>query len=136
MVENYRNLSSIDVSIPESAQFICLVGPNGSSKSALMSFVIDSLYSLASQTMDESLGEQGFVDGLSKQSYRKKISRVETGPLGKAHGCRLNWRTKRRSGLSYFQYVYAGSRSDDFAVEVDSRLTFLTANPDHTVTVK
>ena len=42
-VEDFRCIESLDISFPEKAKVICFVGSNGSSKTALMSMLFDSL---------------------------------------------------------------------------------------------
>jgi len=109
-VRNFRNISDIDVTIPEDKNIICLVGPNGGGKSALFSLIINALCNLTGETVHDR-NDEAVTPGFSK--FRLLWSREEIGPEGSALAFAMDWKSQHIN----FQYKFfvSNSGNDDFA---------------------
>ncbi|MDM8548905.1 AAA family ATPase [Desulfobacterales bacterium HSG2] len=90
-VRNFRNIRDLDVTIPEDKNIICLVGPNGGGKSALLSVIINALCNLTDESVPDR-NDEGVTLGFSK--FRLSWSREEIGSDGPAFGLVMNWKSE------------------------------------------
>ncbi len=59
-VRNFRNIRELDVTIPEEKNIICLVGPNGGGKSAVLSLIVNALCNLTHESGPDQPGISKF----------------------------------------------------------------------------
>lgn len=105
-VRNFRNIRDLDVTIPEDKNIICLVGPNGGGKSALLSVIINALCNLTGESVPDR-NDEAVTPGFSK--FRLLWSREEIGSDGPALGLVMNW-TSQYSDFNY-KYLVADHES-------------------------
>jgi hypothetical protein len=90
-VRNFRNIRNIDITIPEDKNIICLVGPNGGGKSALLSIIINALCNLTRESVPDC-NDESVTQGFSL--FRMLWSREEIGTEGPALAVVMNWETR------------------------------------------
>ena len=106
-MRNFRGIADVDVTVPEGKQIICLVGPNGGGKSALMSLMVKALQQLtAESTPDLAKG----VLGNERPRHPRNLSGVEVGRNGSAHGVRTDWVWR---GQAHQHFTSASRARDD-----------------------
>lgn len=86
-VINFRRIANLDVKIPAGRQIVCLTGPIGAGKSALLSLMSRAIYQLTKEALSDELAPYGTGRGES----RRTLSRAEIGSNGPVYGIRMDW---------------------------------------------
>ena len=100
-VRNFRNIKNLDITIPENKKIICLVGPNGGSKSALLSLVIHTLRELTRETVPDLSKELSS----SSSSISRIFSTSEIGTAGEGYVFTTRW--KSIAGIHQYKLLVA-----------------------------
>jgi hypothetical protein len=87
-VKNFRKIKKLDVKIPSHKKIICLVGPNGGSKSALLSLVINALRGLTYESVPEL-----HYKSLLPTTDNRTFSTSEIGNEGHGYVFLMDWKS-------------------------------------------
>ncbi len=99
-VRNFRNIKSLDITIPQDKNIICLVGPNGGGKSALLSLIISGLCRLTHESGPDINNELRSTDA---GNLRSSWSTTEIGSDGPGFAFLMDWKSK--IGSSQYQVL-------------------------------
>ncbi|MCP4351031.1 MAG: AAA family ATPase [Desulfobacterales bacterium] len=120
-VRNFRNIKRLDITIPQDKNIICLVGPNGGGKSALLSLMVNGLFSLT----HESLRDNNELLSDTDRSWNTN----ETGSDGPGFAFQMDWNSKK--GSSQYQLLVHFPESANHNFVSDLRREFDISQNSH-----
>jgi len=114
-VRNFRNIRNIDITIPEDKNIICLVGPNGGGKSALLSIIINALCNLTHESIPDR-NDESVTQGFSL--FRLLWSKEEIGTEGPALAVVMDWETQHAEHRYPFLVIHPESLHHPFVTDL------------------
>lgn len=114
-VRNFRNIRNIDITIPEDKNIICLVGPNGGGKSALLSIIINALCNLTDESIPDR-NDESVTQGFSL--FRLLWSKEEIGTEGPALAVVMDWETQHAEHRYPFLVIHPESLHHPFVTDL------------------
>ncbi len=90
-IKNFRNINELDIEIPHHKKIICLVGPNGGSKSSLLSLIINALRGLTHESSADFQSKSFFS---TTDKFHRAFSTSEIGKAGHGYVFLMDWQSK------------------------------------------